>query len=73
MTTSPRVSTEYVEYAIESGGSVLGSARYETAEDAHFECLVRNSRERERTGRPMVGRRVVRRKVSFGPWEPVAT
>ena len=69
---SPRMPTEYVEYAIESGGSVLGSTRYDTAEDALFECLVRNSRERERTGRPMVGRRVVCRKVSFGPWKPVA-
>ena len=67
---SPRESMSYVEYAIEAGGSVLSHKRYDSYEDAHFECLVRNAKERERTGRPMIRRRVVFRLVSIGDWNP---
>lgn len=67
---SPRESMSYVEYAIEAGGSVLSHTRYDTYHDAYFECLVRNAKERERIGRPMVTRRVVFRLVSIGDWNP---
>ena len=68
--SSPRESMAYIEYAIEAGDSVLSHKRYDSYEDAHFECLLRNAKERQRVGHPMIRRRVVFRLVSIGDWFP---
>ena len=69
---SPLSSEKLTEYAIEAGGSVLNNRRYATPEDAYFYgCVLQNARDRERFGRVMIKRRVVRRRVTFGKWEPV--
>lgn len=69
---SPRSSTTYNEYAVESGGTVLSPKRYRSAEDAYFwGCALGNAKDRETCGRVMVKRKVVKRKVTFGDWEEV--
>ncbi len=69
---SPRASETRIEFAVESGGMVLNSKRYNTPEDAYFYgCLIANARDRERCGHIMIRRRVVTRRVTFGTWEPV--
>ena len=65
---SPRGKATYYEYAIEAGGLVLSHKRYDNVEDARWDCLVGNSRDRERTGRVLVKRKVVKRKVTIGDW-----
>ena len=65
---SPRSKATYYEYAVKVGGSVLSRKRYDNVEDARWECLVGNSRDRVRTGRVLVKREVVKRKVAIGDW-----
>jgi len=70
---SPRTSVTYYEYAVAVGGSVLNHKRYNTPEDAYFYgCALANARDRERWHHILVERRVVRRKVVIGDWEPIA-
>lgn len=68
---SPRGKVSYYEYAVESGGTVLSHKRYDNVEDAKLDCLIGNNRDRGRTGRVLVKRRVVKRKVTIGDWKPV--
>ena len=70
---SPRNKTSYFEYAIEAGGSILSHKRYDTPWDAYFEILKRKGNDRIRSGKEIVKRRVVGRKVTIGDWEPVRT
>lgn len=70
---SPMSRTNYMEYAIEAGGTVLSHKRYDTPFDAWFEILKRKSNDRIRTGKEIIRRRVVGRKVTIGDWNPVKT
>lgn len=68
---SPRGKASYYEYAVETGGTVLSHKRYDNVEDAWWECLMGNNRDRVRTGKVLVKRRVVKRKVTIGDWKDV--
>lgn len=65
---SPREKATYYEYAVKVGGTILSRKRYDNVEDAKWECLLGNSQDRERTGRVLVKREVVKRKVTIGDW-----
>ena len=60
----------YYEYAIEAGGTVISNRTYDSYEDAVYECVLRKENDMACCGRIMVDRRVVRRKVTVGEWEP---
>lgn len=54
---SPRGKTSYYEYAVESGGTVLSHKRYDNVEDAKWDCLIGNNRDKRRTGKVLVNYR----------------
>ena len=68
---SPRGKASYYEYAVESGGTVLSHKRYDNVEDAKWDCLIGNNRDKGRTGKVLVKRKVVKRKVTIGDWKDV--
>lgn len=68
---SPRGKASYYEYAVESGGTVLSHKRYDNAEAANWDRILKNNTDRDRTGRVLAKRRVVKRKVTIGDWKPV--
>ena len=68
---SPRTRATYYEYAIAVGEicTVLNRTRYNTYEDAYFDSVIRNNIDREKFGRVLIKRQVVRRKVVIGDWQ----